>query len=209
MRLRNDPNSVHKLLQSNFLVKNFPFYIDENFVMEIGMGKGEMLYQLALNNPHINYLGIEKYPTVAAKIIKKAENQKLNNFFIINQDVAKLETQIIGQVKEIWLTFSDPWPKKRHEKRRLTHPDFLKIYQTFLSDQGILKIKTDNDAFFEYSVKSIVNFGGRILNLSTDFHKSELSKNNIMTGYEKKWSSLGKNINYMEVQLPPKQEQEI
>ncbi|MGZ9431430.1 tRNA (guanosine(46)-N7)-methyltransferase TrmB [Mycoplasma sp. 480] len=201
MRLRNIPNATELLLESEYLITEFPFKVNSNTVLEMGMGKGEMLVQLAQNNPNIMYIGIEKYPTVALKSMKKAKKLNLKNFKIINKDIAELPNLLEGKVDLIWLTFSDPWPKKRHYKRRLTYKDFLNIYQNLLSPNGLLKFKTDNDGLFEYSIESIQEFGANIINLTRDFHNSDLSKNNIMTGYEKKWSDKGKNINYLEVKF--------
>ncbi|MGZ9413581.1 tRNA (guanosine(46)-N7)-methyltransferase TrmB [Mycoplasma sp. Z386] len=201
MRLRNIPNATELLLESEYLITEFPFKVNSNTVLEMGMGKGEMLVQLAQNNPNIMYIGIEKYPTVALKSMKKAKKLNLKNFKIINKDIAELPNLLEGKVDLIWLTFSDPWPKKRHYKRRLTYKDFLNIYQNLLSPNGLLKFKTDNDGLFEYSIESIQEFGANIINLTRDFHNSDLSKNNIMTGYEKKWSDKDKNINYLEVKF--------
>ncbi|MGZ9414586.1 tRNA (guanosine(46)-N7)-methyltransferase TrmB [Mycoplasma sp. AC157] len=201
MRLRNIPNATELLLESEYLITEFPFKVNSNTVLEMGMGKGEMLVQLAQNNPDIMYIGIEKYPTVALKSMKKAKKLNLKNFKIINKDIAELPNLLEGKVDLIWLTFSDPWPKKRHYKRRLTYKNFLTIYQNLLTTNGLLKFKTDNDGLFEYSIESIQEFGANIINLTRDFHNSELSKNNIMTGYEKKWSDKGKNINYLEVKF--------
>ncbi|WGI36616.1 tRNA (guanosine(46)-N7)-methyltransferase TrmB [Mesomycoplasma lagogenitalium] len=201
MRLRNIPNAKEKLLESEYLIKNFPIEINENTVLEMGMGKGEMLVELANKNPHIMYIGIEKYPTVALKSMKKAEKLKLKNFKIINQDIIKLPDLINGKTNLIWLTFSDPWPKKRHAKRRLTHKIFLDIYKSLLSENGILKFKTDNDFLFQYSIESLNEYGAKIINSTNDFHNSNLSEGNVMTGYEKKWSENGKKINYLEVKF--------
>ncbi|MGZ9428610.1 tRNA (guanosine(46)-N7)-methyltransferase TrmB [Mycoplasma sp. 1012] len=201
MRLRNIPNATELLLESEYLITEFPFKVNSNTVLEMGMGKGEMLVQLAQNNPDIMYIGIEKYPTVALKSMKKAKKLNLKNFKIINRDISELPNLLEGKVDLIWLTFSDPWPKKRHYKRRLTYKNFLTIYQNLLTSNGLLKFKTDNDGLFEYSIESIQEFGANIINLTKDLHNSELSKNNIMTGYEKKWSDKGKNINYLEVKF--------
>lgn len=199
MRLRNDPNAAILLNESNFVIKEFPVNLNSSTILEIGMGKGEMICQLAENNQNKTYIGIEKYPTVAARALKLATSKNLNNFFIICEDILKLQNCFIGNVDEIWLTFSDPWPKKRHYKRRLTYKTFLEIYKTLLSQQGVLKIKTDNDLFFNWSIESINQFGAKIIYKTNDLHQSEKSISNIQTGYEKKWSEKGKKINYMEV----------
>ena len=155
---------------------------------------------MAKLNPHKKFIGIEKFPTVAAKAAKKFNENNLKKIFIINKDLDSLFDQFQGMVNEIWLTFSDPWPKKRHYKRRLTYRKYLNLYKNLLSSNGILKIKTDNDLFFNWSLEEIDNFkSAKIIYQTTDLHNSDKNNTNIPTGYEIKWSSKGKNINYMEV----------
>ena len=200
MRLRNDPRAREYLENSQYLIENFPIILDENIILEIGMGKGEMLCEMAKLNPHKKFIGIEKFPTVTAKAAKKFNENNLKNIFIINKDLDSLFDQFQGMVNEIWLTFSDPWPKKRHYKRRLTYRKYLNLYKNLLSSNGILKIKTDNDLFFNWSLEEIDNFNSaKIIYQTTDLHNSDKNSTNIPTGYEIKWSSKGKNINYMEV----------
>ncbi|EFF41594.1 tRNA (guanosine(46)-N7)-methyltransferase TrmB [Mycoplasmopsis alligatoris] len=202
MRLRNDKDALVKLQSSKFYIDAFPIGIDKDSIIEIGAGKGEMISQLALNNSHIKYYAFEKYETVAAKIIKKIDELELKNLYVICQDAINLSQIFTGKILEMWLTFSDPWPKKRHEKRRLTYKTFLDEYACILDKNGILKLKTDNDKLFDYSIESLELNKWQIINVTRDLHKSEFSKNNYMTGYEQKWSSLGKNINYLEAKIP-------
>ena len=193
MRLRNDPKAREYLENSQYLIENFPIILDENIILEIGMGKGEMLCEMAKLNPHKKFIGIEKFPTVAAKAAKKFNENNLKNIFIINKDLDSLFDQFQGTVNEIWLTFSDPWPKKRHYKRRLTYRKYLNLYKNLLSSNGILKIKTDNDLFFNRSLEEIDNFkSAKIIYQTTDLHNSDKNNTNIPTGYEIKWSSKGK-----------------
>lgn len=198
MRLRNNANALPELKKTKYLLQKFPYKLNEKTIVEIGMGKGEMITQLAKNNPSNFYIGIEKYATVAYKAMKRAEELELNNFLIICEDVVNLPTLLTGKIKTIWLTFSDPWPKSRHQKRRLTHISFLNLYKKILTDDGVIKFKTDNDKLFEWTVEHMVENNIKLINTTRDFHSHELSKNNIMTEYEKKWSSQGKNINYLE-----------
>lgn len=199
MRLRKNPNAKTELENSTFLIKDYPFDIT-NYFVELGMGKGQMIIELAKSNPNKKFIGIEKYPTVALKAIRLAEKNNLTNFKVIVGDIKNLESMIKGKPLEIYLTFSDPWPKNRHAKRRLTYKSFLKIYKTFL-DGNKLKLKTDNDKLFNYSLESINEFGGKILYKTTDLHSSKYAKNNVMTDYEIKWTNKGKNINYLEAKL--------
>ena len=199
MRLRNNPNAQKQLEQSNYLVQIFPYKVFSNTVIELGMGKGKMITELAKNNSKINYLGIEKSPTVALKAVKKAESKNLNNFKIICADIKNLNNLIKGKVKKIWLTFPDPWPKKRHAKRRLTHVNFINLYKNILLKNGKVLLKTDNDKLFNWTINHLSENKIKIKNITTDFHNHDASQDNIMTSYEKKWSSAGKKINYLEI----------
>ncbi|VEU58833.1 tRNA (guanosine(46)-N7)-methyltransferase TrmB [Mycoplasmopsis gallinacea] len=197
MRLRHDKTAADKLAQSKFLIKNFPLKVNENDILEIGAGKGEMITQLALNNPNITYYALEKYPTVANKILKKINELNLENLFIITEDATKIDELFDGTMNQIWLTFSDPWPKNAHEKRRLTYKTFLEKYRKIMNPNSVLKFKTDNDKLFNYSVESFKENNWTIIDLTTDLHKSKYNADNYQTGYEQKWSALGKNINFL------------
>ena len=201
MRLRNNPNATTELKESNYLIDNFPVQLMGSTILEFGMGKGEMITTLAKQNPNIHFIGIEKYPTVANIARKTADKLKIKNFQIIVADLREINSLLSGQVKVIWLTFSDPWPKVRHEKRRLTHILFLNKYKKLLAKDGVLKFKTDNDNLFEWTVQHMKEHNIKLDNVTRDFHNHKSSKNNVMTGYETKWSSLGKNINFLEARL--------
>ncbi|TCG11845.1 tRNA (guanosine(46)-N7)-methyltransferase TrmB [Mycoplasma todarodis] len=197
MRLRNNPNAQVELDASKYTVKEYPFKVNKNVIIELGMGKGEMITQLAAQNPDKYYVGIEKFATVAHKAMKRAEKLELDNFSIIDKDIKDLPELIEGTVETIWLTFSDPWPKARHEKRRLTYKSFLDHYKNILSEDGVINMKTDNDKLFLYSLESMQEYGMEILAVTRDFHNSKWVEGNVMTGYEKKWSESGKNINFL------------
>ena len=201
MRLRNDPQAKTILAQSDLVKHHLPIELNQTTIVEIGMGKGEMLIQMAFEQPKMQFIGIEKYATVALKALKKAQKLNLQNFFIVNQDLAQIGQNFQGQAKEIWLTFPDPWPKKGHYKRRLTYEFFLAIYKQILMPGGLLKFKTDNDFLFQWSISTIANFGAKIVYLTTNLQASSRAKTNIMTGYETKWTRQGKAINYMEIRF--------
>ena len=201
MRLRNNPNALNELENSKYIINSFPTKIDEKTIIELGMGKGEMITELAYKNPNKKYIGIEKYATVAHKAMKRAEKLKLENFNIICDDIVNLPSLLKGKANIIWLTFSDPWPKNRHEKRRLTHSIFLDIYKKILSKNGVIKLKTDNDKLFEWTLEHMKEYGMILNNITRNFHLDKTSKNNIMTGYELKWSLVGKKINYLEAKF--------
>ncbi|BBU47651.1 tRNA (guanosine(46)-N7)-methyltransferase TrmB [Mycoplasmopsis felis] len=197
MRLRHDNTAQEKLNNSSFYIKDFPVYLNEDYVLEIGSGKGEMISQLAYLNPNIKYIAIEKYPTVALKILKKINELNLKNLFIITEDAIKLPEILKGKVSTIWLTFSDPWPKIAHKKRRLTYKTYLNLYKDLLSEKGQLFFKTDNDKLFNFSIDSLKENNWEIMFLTNDLHNSKYNDSNIKTGYEIKWSEKGKNINFL------------
>ncbi|MCT4469668.1 tRNA (guanosine(46)-N7)-methyltransferase TrmB [Mycoplasma sp. HS2188] len=199
MRLRHDKNAIDKLNNSEFLVKDsdLPIKLDKTSVVEIGMGKGEMIVELARMNPSNKYFGVEKYPTVAAKSLKKAQEYKLNNFKIIIADAANITQIFSGYANTIWLTFSDPWPKARHFRRRLTYKTYLDLYSKLMDNGSILKFKSDNDQLYEFSLESFAQNNWKIIDFGTNLHSSAYAKDNVMTGYEKKWSEKSKNINFI------------
>ncbi|MXR10034.1 tRNA (guanosine(46)-N7)-methyltransferase TrmB [Mesomycoplasma hyopneumoniae] len=197
MRLRNIPDALERIQNQNLLVKT-PWNIDDSWIIEIGMGKGKMISQLAFDNPNKNFLGVEKYPSAAVKSIKYVKKYNLSNFFILISDAKDLLDQIKGKASTIWLTFPDPWPKNRHYKRRLTYKDFLKIYANLLVKEGILKLKTDNLKFFEFSIESLKENGWKITYQTKDLHNSLVNSSNIKTTYEEKWVNLNYKIHYLE-----------
>jgi len=171
--------------------------------IEIGMGKGQFLIQLAKENPNINYLGIERYTSVLMKALKKMELEPLPNLYFICMDAANLEQVFApGEIHRIYLNFSDPWPKDRHAKRRLTSVEFLKRYHTILHPQGSVEFKTDNEALFDFSLESIKNADWELVACSRDLHHdAEMNRGNIMTEYEAKFSAKGNPI-YKLIAIP-------
>ena len=169
---------------------NNPIYL------EIGMGKGKFIREHAKRNPDINYIGCELSTSMCYKSAKEVDN--LNNLKILNYDAFKLEDVFeSGEIDKIYLTFSDPWPKARHEKRRLTTDNVLNIYKKLLSNDGIIEFKTDNRELFEYSVIQFTNNNFEILELSLDLHKT--SDDIITTEYEEKFMAKGQVIYFIKV----------
>lgn len=164
--------------------------------IEIGMGKGRFLMRLADTHPQINYIGIERYTSVLFKAIKKMEAEPLPNLYFLCIDAANLEQFFTpGSVECIYLNFSDPWPKERHARRRLTSPEYLKRYDSILAPGGKLEFKTDNQALFEYSLESIEASHWELIGCTRDLHKdSQMNSENIMTEYEEKFSAQGNPI---------------
>lgn len=206
MRLKNIKGAYEKLLASGYLIENYKEY-KNNFNslfkeqnelrIEIGMGKGNFIVEMAKKHPHINFIGIEKYPSAQMFVLNKLEDINLPNLKLISMDAEELDEVFGKEVSCIYLNFSDPWPKKRHAKRRLTHHSFLEKYDNILIDYKIIQ-KTDNRSLFEYSLKSYIEYGLKIEDLSLNLHQDN-PKDNIMTEYEMKFSSKGDIIYMVEV----------
>ena len=164
---------------------------DHSIRIEIGMGKGKFLHELAKENPEINYIGIEKYSSVLLRAIQKMETDPLPNLRFIRMDAEEIsEVFAEEEIDRIYLNFSDPWPKDRHAKRRLPSREFLKRYDTFLKKDGILEFKTDNRPLEELPFA-----GWEAIVITYDLHHDEeLVKGNIMTEYEEKFSAMGNPI---------------
>ena len=201
MRLRNIKNAPQRLAQNerDFVAspKNYKGKWHENFGnnnpihIEIGMGKGQFLTTLALKNPNINYIGIEKFSSVLLRASEKLELLELNNVRIINiDDLNLLDVFEEDEIDRIYLNFSDPWPKNAHAKRRLTSGRFLPIYERILNSNGEIHFKTDNRILFEFSLESLNNYGLILSNISLDLHNSDYP-DNIVTEYEEKFSKFG------------------
>ena len=204
MRLRNVKNAKEILDNCSFLIKNPSdnkgnfkkiFGNDNPIYLEIGMGKGEFLLKMALKNPNINFIGVEKMTSILARAIQKISPYNLNNLKVIREDALCLNGVFDHEIDTLFLNFSDPWPKARHAHRRLTSHVFLKVYETMFSDKKIIIQKTDNVGLFESSIVSLSTYGYKIEDISLDLHKTE--KENIMSEYEEKFSSMGVKINYL------------
>lgn len=152
--------------------------------------------ELAKANPSANYIGIERYTSVLIKAIRKMEAQPLPNLFFLCMDAANLEQYFApGDVERIYLNFSDPWPKDRHARRRLTSETYLKRYDAVLAPLGQLEFKTDNEALFDFSLESIRASGWKLLGCTRDLHRdTQMNEGNIMTEYEEKFSAQGNPI---------------
>ncbi len=165
---------------------------------ELGTGKGRFIYETAKANPEVNFIGVERYKSVIVTAGKKLEEAPLANLRLWAIDVNELNEmpEVLGLIDVIYLNFSDPWPKKRHTKRRLTSEVFLPIYDKLLKVDGHIEFKTDNQGLFEYSLESFPQNNWKISNISLDLHNTE--RPNIKTEYEEKFSSKGFRINYLE-----------
>ncbi|MCT6831474.1 MAG: tRNA (guanosine(46)-N7)-methyltransferase TrmB, partial [Bacillus velezensis] len=155
---------------------------------------------MAKQNPDINYIGIELFKSVIVTAVQKVKDSGAHNVRLLNIDAETLNDVFErGEIKRVYLNFSDPWPKNRHEKRRLTFKTFLKKYEEVMGETGEIHFKTDNRGLFEYSLKSFSEYGLLLTEVSLDLHNSD-PKGNIMTEYEEKFSALGQPIYRAEVE---------
>lgn len=204
MRLRHITGAEEFIAQSPFVIHDpeqhkgswnqvfgntFPIHI------EVGMGKGRFIMELAQTFPNINFIGIERYSSVLLRALQKRQELELSNICFLCVDAKSLD-QIFAQdeISRIYLNFSDPWPKDRHAKRRLTSPEFMKVYERILCPEGQLEFKTDNQGLFAYSLESIPAAGWEICQHTFDLHHSSMAQGNIMTEYEEKFAAQGNPI---------------
>ncbi len=205
MRLRNIKGARDAIAESPLVVHEPEkmkgkwkgiFGNDYPIRIEIGMGKGKFLYELAGRNPQINYIGIEKYSSVLLRALQKMEEEPLSNLMFIRMDAEEIgEVFDKEEVDRIYLNFSDPWPKDRHAKRRLPSKEFLLRYDQFLKRDGILEFKTDNKELFDFAVEEVPLAGWEIDKITYDLHHdAEMVQGNVMTEYEERFSSKGNPI---------------
>lgn len=207
MRLRNVKGSRETIAANEYVVhepeaykgKWKEFFENDNPIhIEIGMGKGQFIMELAKQNPNINYVGIEKYSSVLVRALEKRPELETNNLVFIRMDAENL-TDVFEkeEVARIYLNFSDPWPKDRHAKRRLTSVQFLERYNQFLKKEGRVIFKTDNRPLFDFSLEQVEEAGWILENHTFDLHHSAYVEGNVMTEYETKFVAEGKPINRM------------
>jgi len=209
MRLRNKPWAKDRIAENPQYVVANPeshkgnwskvFGNDNPIHIEVGTGKGQFLVGMAKQNPNVNYIGIELFESIIVVALDRLIEEKLPNLKLLNVDAATLN-DIFGKndVDRVYLNFSDPWPKNRHAKRRLTYKTFLKRYEDLLVDGGEIHFKTDNQGLFEYSLTSFSEYGLLLKYVSLDLHKSDF-EGNVMTEYEEKFSNAGQRIYRCEV----------
>ncbi|MBQ6814760.1 MAG: tRNA (guanosine(46)-N7)-methyltransferase TrmB [Lachnospiraceae bacterium] len=204
MRLRNVKGSREAIASSQFTINepeqykgkwhevfgnNNPIYI------EVGMGKGRFITDLAIANPDINYIGIEKYSSVLIRAIEKRQELDISNLMFIRMDAENIcDVFEKDEIKKIYLNFSDPWPKDRHAKRRLTSKEFFARYDKILVSDGVVEFKTDNRPLFDFSLEQVPEAGWEITAHTFDLHNSPMNEGNVMTEYEEKFSSMGNPI---------------
>lgn len=205
MRLRNVQGAREAMIESEYTVneptemkgrwKDF-FKNDNPIHLEIGTGKGKFLIELATSNPDINYIGIEKYSSVLIRALQKQEECRLKNLVFIRMEAEQIEDIFEkNEISKIYLNFSDPWPKDRHAKRRLTSRQFFARYNNILVSDGKVEFKTDNRPLFDFSVEEVKEAGWKLEAVTYDLHNSPMNEGNIMTEYEIRFSEMGNPIN--------------
>ena len=204
MRLRNVPGARETIIENQFSIQEPEqkkgkwaevFGNDHPIHIEVGMGKGQFIIEMAKRNPEINYIGIEKYSSVLVRAVEKLEDFEQDNLRLIRMDAENIN-EVFGkdEVDRIYLNFSDPWPKDRHAKRRLTSTRFLERYNNILTPEGRVMFKTDNKDLFDFSLEQVEEAGWILENHTYDLHHSEYNEGNVMTEYEEKFSAKGNTI---------------
>lgn len=190
-KISNHPEYILNINRGESYPLNQAFKEDKPLHIEIGSGKGQFIHTMAKRHPEINHIAIEKFDSAIVKILDKVLIEPLNNLYLVRMDAEYLKGCFKeNSIDKIYLNFSDPWPKIRHEKRRLTHADFLTIYKALLKENGTIEFKTDNRKFFEYSLISLQQFGLAFQEVSLDLHE-DIDIDNIMTEFEEKFSKTG------------------
>lgn len=207
MRLRNVRGAKEKIEKSNYIILDYKEYRgkfkdifknDNPICIEIGTGKGKFIRQMALNNPDINYIGIEKFDSVIVRALEKVEQEDIENLRYIRMDATEIADVFNKEIDTIYLNFSDPWPKVRHTNRRLTSINFLKKYDNIFKNIKRIIFKTDNRHLFEFSIQSFNEYGYTIDNICLNLYEEDLTFN-VPTEYEEKFSNKGMPIYKIEV----------
>ncbi|MEY8339416.1 tRNA (guanosine(46)-N7)-methyltransferase TrmB [Lachnospiraceae bacterium 62-35] len=204
MRLRHIPGAEKQIAESPYVIQEpeakkgkwHEVFGNHNPIeIEVGMGKGKFIMELANSHPDINYIGIERYSSVLLRGLQKRKEMELSNIYFMCIDAKEMENIFApGEISRIYLNFSDPWPKDRHAKRRLTAPGFLEVYDKILKSDGEVEFKTDNRPLFEFSLESVRESGWIIQYHTFDLHNSRYAEGNVMTEYETRFAAEGHPI---------------
>ena len=199
MRLKKVPGALERIEASDYVIKDGKEYFGKYETLfekkqpihiEIGMGKGKFITEMAQLHPEINYIGIEKFDSVLIRALEKQEEMELSNLKLMRLDAEMIDEVFNHEIDRIYLNFSDPWPNKRHAKRRLTSKEFLKAYDSIFKTTKEIIMKTDNRKLFEYSIMSFTNYGYQIEEISLNLYDDDIKKN-VATEYETKFHNLG------------------
>ncbi|MFW6284946.1 MAG: tRNA (guanosine(46)-N7)-methyltransferase TrmB [Bacillota bacterium] len=189
--IQNHPDKIIEI-QRESPIDLSPYLSKGPLEIEIGAGKGQFIDALSRRSPDTFFIAVERYDSVIVRALEKFIDHPRDNVLLVKTDAAMLEKCLPHHsVDTIYLNFSDPWPKKRHAKRRLTHPSFLLMYQMLLKEEGVLEFKTDNRHFFEYSLRMMNSVGMVFTEISLDLHEDYNPETLIMTEFEEKFSKEG------------------
>jgi len=204
MRLRNIPGAESALAEYPTFVQNpvsFKGKWHERFGnnnpihVEIGCGKGRFINTLAALYPDINFIAVELKAEVVLRAVQRTEYREIPNLAFVQYNAAMLTDLFADhEISRLYLNFSDPWPKTRHAKRRLTYSSFLQTYRLVLKPDGEIHLKTDNEKLFEFSLNQMAAERFQLRNITFDLHQSKLAQDNVMTEYEERFSSRGQRI---------------
>lgn len=213
MRLRNIPGVEQLLLEYPTFVQDpavfkgrwHEYFGNHNPIhLEIGCGKGQFINTLAKQHPDCNFIALELKAEAVYRAVQRTEKQPIANLAFIQYDAAKLTDLFAdGEVSRIYLNFSDPWPKRRHHKRRLTYKTFLRLYRQILRPDGDIHFKTDNEQLFEFSLNQFSAERFQLHNITFDLHRSEHAATNVMTEYEQRFAARGQRIYRTEARCQP------
>lgn len=205
MRMRKKKHTDDRIIACGELLIENPYEMKgkwdkksngKTLCLEIGCGKGTFVCETAKRNPDKFFIAVEKVRDVMVMAMEKAKNAELSNVVFADIDAEKLgEVFEENELSEIYLNFSDPWPKKKHAKRRLTYRNFLELYRKILSPDGTVFFKTDNRPLFDFSLEELEFCGYKMSDITYDLHNSEYAKDNVITEYEANFSAKGFTIN--------------
>lgn len=210
MRIKKIKNAKEKIESSKYLILNPEKYKgkwneyfgnNSDIKIEIGCGKGQFIVQLAKENPDTNYIGIEMFDSVLLRAIEKQEELNLPNLIFVRINALYLNDIFDSEIDSIYLNFSDPWPKNRHHKRRLTSEQFLRVYDKIFKKSANIIQKTDNEELFIYSIESLSQHGYSLYNITFDLHNSKYIKGNVQTEYETRFINMNKKIFKLEANM--------
>lgn len=202
LRLKNVKNASNIINESKYVIKDFKnnkgkwdkeFKNNNPIKIEIGMGKGDFIIGMAIQNPNINYIGIEMFDSVMARAVQKLDDKYIPNLRLIRMDANYINEAFEKEIDAIYLNFSDPWPKKRHAKRRLTSYEFLCKYDDVFKEKKVIIQKTDNINLFAFSIEALSLYGYTLKNVTLDLYDNMI-EGNVATEYEKKFNDKGVKI---------------
>lgn len=202
LRLKNVKNASNIIKESSYVIlepkkmigKWKDVFKNENKIqIEIGMGKGDFIIGMAKQNPDVNFIGIEMYDSVIVRAVQKLENESIPNLKLIRMDANEINEVFDKEIDAIYLNFSDPWPKERHSKRRLTSHNLLKKYDSLFENDKKIYQKTDNIDLFAFSIESLSTYGYTLKNVTLDLYNNMI-EGNVATEYEKRFNEAGIRI---------------